>query len=235
MNAAQTTNLACLLTQTARLFPDRAALIQGERQWTWSQIDQRVNAMVSALRHLGLQKGDKILVQCRNSLQLFESCWVAFRLGCVWVPTNFRLTAPEVAYLGASSGATAMITEDTFAAYIDAVRDASPALQHVICIGNHRDGEHSYENLVSQYLGEQPVPATVEYDDPLWFFYTSGTTGKPKAGVLTHGQMSFVVTNHLADLIPATTENDCSIAVAPLSHGPCCYLPRNSTPKFSGS
>ena len=72
----------------------------------------------------------------------------------------------------------------------------------------------------SNSIVAQPVaPAEVGYDDPLWFFYTSGTTGKPKAGVLTHGQMAFVVTNHLAELIPGTTERDCSIAVAPLSHG----------------
>ena len=61
--------------------------------------------------------------------------------------------------------------------------------------------------------------AEVISDTPLWYFYTSGTTGPPKAAMLTHGQMAFVVTNHLADLIPGTDENDCSIAVAPLSHG----------------
>jgi acyl-CoA synthetase (AMP-forming)/AMP-acid ligase II len=219
MNAAQVMNLGRLLTQTARLFPDRPALIQGERQWSWAEIDRRVDAMVGALRELGLQKGDRILVQSRNNLQLFESCWVAFRLGCVWVPTNFRLTPPEVAYLGASSGASAMIVEDVFAAYVDAVREASPALRHVVSIGEPRAGELDYESLVREHLGERPQEATVAYDDPLWFFYTSGTTGKPKAGVLTHGQMSFVVTNHLADLIPGTSEHDCSIAVAPLSHG----------------
>jgi fatty-acyl-CoA synthase len=59
----------------------------------------------------------------------------------------------------------------------------------------------------------------VAYGDPAWFFYTSGTTGRPKAAVLTHGQLSFVVTNHLADLMPGTTERDASLVVAPLSHG----------------
>ena len=59
----------------------------------------------------------------------------------------------------------------------------------------------------------------VDYDDPCWFFFTSGTTGRSKAAVLTHGQMAFVVTNHLADLMPGTTENDASLVVAPLSHG----------------
>jgi acyl-CoA synthetase (AMP-forming)/AMP-acid ligase II len=212
-------NLAQLLAQSARLFPDRPGLIHGEQQWTWSQLDRRVNAMVAALRNLGLKKGDRILVQSRNNLQLFESCWVAFRLGCVWVPTNFRLTASEVAYLGASSGAVAMITEDVFTSYVDAVRASSPALKHVVIVGEPRQGEHGYEALLAENHGACPVPETVDYDDPLWFFYTSGTTGKPKAGILTHGQMAFVVTNHLADLIPGITEKDCSIAVAPLSHG----------------
>ena len=61
--------------------------------------------------------------------------------------------------------------------------------------------------------------AAVDYDDPCWFFFTSGTTGRSKAAVLTHGQMAFVVTNHLADLMPGTTEQDASLVVAPLSHG----------------
>ena len=61
--------------------------------------------------------------------------------------------------------------------------------------------------------------AAVDYNDPCWFFFTSGTTGRSKAAVLTHGQMAFVVTNHLADLMPGTTEHDASLVVAPLSHG----------------
>jgi len=219
LNAAQTTNLAQLLRQAARLFPDRPGVIQESRHWSWSEIDSRVDAMVAALREIGIGKGDRILVQSRNNLQLFESCWVAFRMGCVWVPTNFRLTPPEVAYLGSSGGAKVMLYEQCFAGHVDAVRQASSQLEHVICVGEPRPGESSYEELVARFTGAASHEEAVDYDDPLWFFYTSGTTGKPKAGVLTHGQMAFVVTNHLADLIPATTEKDCSIAVAPLSHG----------------
>ncbi|MFK7966766.1 MAG: acyl-CoA synthetase [Burkholderiaceae bacterium] len=213
MNAAQVMNLAGLLAQTAAQFPDHPGLILGERRWSWSDIDQRVDAMVAALRARGVNQGDRILVQSRNNQALFESCWVAFRLGCVWVPTNFRLTPPEVAYLGESSGASVMLAERDFADHVAAVQAASEHLSHVIWL------DDDYESLVSEHFGQQPDPAVVQADDPLWFFYTSGTTGLPKAGILTHGQMAFVVTNHLADLIPGTTEQDCSIAVAPLSHG----------------
>ncbi len=217
--AAQVMNLGRLLTHTAALYPEHTALIQGEDKWTWSQINARVNAMANALRKLGVRKGDRLLLQSRNNIQTFESGWVAFKLGCVWVPTNFRLTPPEVAYLGASSGAVAMVVEDLFHGHTDAVKAESTTLKHVITIGEPRAGELNYESLIAQNMGEDFAEETVAYDDPLWFFYTSGTTGKPKAGILTHGQMAFVVNNHLADLIPGTTEKDCSIAVAPLSHG----------------
>ncbi len=219
MNAAQVTNLANLLASTARLYPHHPALIAGDRTWTWSEIDARVNAMVAALRAMGIRKGDKILMQSRNNVQMFEFCWVAFRMGCVWVPTNFRLTPPEVAYLGASSNAVAMVVEDLFPEHTDAVRAESRDLRHVITIGSPRSGEHSYEELIARHAGAPSQPETVEAGDPLWFFYTSGTTGKPKAGILTHNQMDFVVNNHLADLIPGTYETDRSIVVAPLSHG----------------
>jgi fatty-acyl-CoA synthase len=219
LNNAQVCNLAQLLRQTAALHGDRPAVIQGDRQWTWREVDDRVDAMVAALREMGIQRGDRLLVHSRNSLALFESCWVAFRLGAVWVPVNFRLTPPEVAYLGASSGAVAMFVDDGFDAHVAAVREAAPALRTVIGMGEGQAGEASWESLIAKHRGAPRWEQTVEASDPLWFFYTSGTTGRPKAGMLTHGQMAFIVTNHLADLIPGTTERDVSIAVAPLSHG----------------
>ena len=219
MSQPQVANLSTLLAQTASLFPDRPGLIQGERVWTWSEINARVDALVQGLQSLGMKAGDKMLVQSRNNAALFESCWAAFRLGAVWVPTNFRLTPPELAYLGRSSEATVMLAEDCFAAHVDAVKSASSQLRHVVTIGQARDGEIGFDDLVKENLGAPTAIAEVDADTPLWYFYTSGTTGRPKAAMLTHGQMAFVVTNHLADLIPGTDENDCSIAVAPLSHG----------------
>jgi fatty-acyl-CoA synthase len=73
--------------------------------------------------------------------------------------------------------------------------------------------------VIADHAGAKVDNAAVDYDDPCWFFFTSGTTGRSKAAVLTHGQMAFVVTNHLADLMPGTTETDASLVVAPLSHG----------------
>ena len=133
-------NLGRLLTHTAKLFPHHTALRQADRAWTWSQINDRVDAMVNALRALGVRPGEKILMQSRNNLQMFEFCWVAFKMGCVWVPTNFRLTPHEVAYLGESSDSVVMVVEDIFAGHVDAVVAASNRIRHVITIGTPRTG-----------------------------------------------------------------------------------------------
>jgi len=216
----QASNLARLLTQTARRLPDATALIWRDQHWSFSALDARVDRAAAALRALGVAKGERVLVHARNGNPMFESMWACWKLGAVWVPTNFRLTPAEVAWLGASSRATVMLRDSGFAAHANAVRAASPALRHVIAVGDARPDELDYESwLVAATPPPPDHEAAVAPDDPCWFFYTSGTTGRPKAAVLTHGQMGFVVTNHLADLLPGTTERDASLVVAPLSHG----------------
>jgi len=220
MGLATAMNLGRLLTQTARRVPDHVALVWRERSWSWAELDARVDRLCAALRQRGIGKGDRVLVHSRNSNAMFESQWACFKIGAVWVPTNFRLTPAEVAYLATASRARAMLRDRVFADYADAVRAAGPWCEFVLAVGDARDGEIDYEQALA--AATPPLPdheADVEYNDPIWFFFTSGTTGRPKAAVLTHGQLAFVVNNHLADLFPGVTERGASLVVAPLSHG----------------
>jgi acyl-CoA synthetase (AMP-forming)/AMP-acid ligase II len=211
-------NLSHFLRQAARRYGGEIGFVRGEDTWTWAELDQRVDAMAAALAARGVKKGDRILVQSKNGNQMFESMFACFRLGAVWVPTNYRQTPGEVAYLAQSSGASAMICHCDFPEYVAAAREAAPAILFVVSIGTAEFGE-DYDALVAQHSGQSVPMASVEHDDPCWFFYTSGTTGRPKAAVLTHGQMAFVITNHLCDLMPGTTHRDASLVLAPLSHG----------------
>ncbi|WP_027210398.1 acyl-CoA synthetase [Burkholderia sp. WSM2232] len=212
-------NLGNLLTDAARRHADQPGFIHAGRSMSWHEINTRVDSVAHGLSRLGVGKGDRILVHSRNNIALFESAWVAFKLGAVWVPTNCRITATEAAYLGESSGAKVMIYEAGFDAHVDAVHAASTELKHVVAIGKPRVGELDYEMLARQMNAPPFAAVDVDRDDPLWFFYTSGTTGRPKAGVLTHGQMAFVLTSHIADLMPGLTHESRSLVVAPLSHG----------------
>jgi acyl-CoA synthetase (AMP-forming)/AMP-acid ligase II len=207
-------NLAHFMRQCARRHGQEIGLVWGDATWTWAALDRRVDALAAALAARGVAKGDRVLVQSKNCNQMFETMFACFRLGAVYVPTNFRQTPEEVAYLGAASGASAMICHRAFPGHAAAVQ----GMRFVISIGPSALGEVN-EAIGAPPDGQAAPTADVEHDDACWFFFTSGTTGRPKAAVLTHGQMGFVVTNHLADLMPGTTHRDASLVVAPLSHG----------------
>ncbi|MBC8259293.1 MAG: AMP-binding protein [SAR324 cluster bacterium] len=209
-------NLAHFADQSARRHGQRLALAWGKSKWNWSEFNARINAMAIVLTNdYGVQKGDRILVQSSNCNQLFESMIVCFRIGAVWVPANFRGTPDDLEWQAKSSGAVGMICHADFPQHVATCKNH---VRFVIAIGVSDFGEN-YDDLVDRHLGQFAPLCEVERDDPCWLFFTSGTTGKPKASVLTHGQMAFVITNHLADLLPGTTEYDVSVVVAPLSHG----------------
>ncbi len=213
-------NLAHLLTQNARRHGNRIGFVWGEKFWTWREIDREVSALAAALAERGIVKGDRILVHSKNCEEMFWSMFAAFRLGAVWVPTNFRLMPDEVAYLATASGAKAFLCHGDFPDHAKIFPTTVSGPAFVWRIGEEGAfGERSVREAIAAHAGAGVANVAVEHDDPCWFFFTSGTTGRSKAAVLTHGQMAFVVTNHLADLTPATTEQDASLVVAPLSHG----------------
>ncbi len=210
-----TSNLANLLFHAAQRYPDRPGLLRGDQVWTWAKLAARVRRAAAALAARGVGKGDRVLVHAVNGPALFETMWTAWALGAVWVPTNVRLTPAEVAYLAQSSRAAAHVIGVAFPEHAEAAASANPARRLSVTIG---EGALSWDELAEEQAA-LAVPADVDRDDPCWLFYTSGTTGRPKAGVLTHGQMAFVTLSHLCDLMPGTTERDVSLVVAPLSHG----------------
>lgn len=213
-------NLAHFLTDIARRHPDAAGFLWGDQGWTWSQIETRSAAFAEALaRRHGVQKGDRVLVQSANSNQMVEAMYACWRLGAIWVPANFRQTPDEVAWLAGFSQARVLLVGPEFPAHAAA---CAPHVDATVTLGD------AYEALITPFLGQSRAAVAVNRDDPCWFFFTSGTTGRPKAAVLTHGQMGFVVTNHLCDLMPGTGPDwgspDASLIVAPLSHGAGIHL-----------
>ncbi len=209
-------NLAYFATQAARRHGSRNALIWGDQCWTWANLNARVQAMAHALTHeYGVKKGDRILVQSSNCNQMFESMLAVFHVGAVWVPANFRGTPDDLDWMAESSGAIGLICHADFPQH---ATKCAPQLAFIISIGAS-DYAKDYDAIVAEHDSRSVPVVDVCRDDPCWFFYTSGTTGRPKASVLTHGQLAFVVTNHLCDLMPGTTEQDSSVVVTPLSHG----------------
>lgn len=213
--STRTMNLGHLLDQTARRLPDAPAWIRGEARLSWATMQARVHALAAVLADAGIGKGDCVLVQSPNGEVMWNSLWACLRLGAVWVPANFRGTPDDLRWMAELSGARALICHADFPAHAAACADL---VGTTLAIGAADFGPDLRAMVDAAHRRSVPL-ADVGRDDPCWLFFTSGTTGRPKAGTLTHGQLGFVVTNHLCDLIPATTEADVSLVVAPLSHG----------------
>ena len=209
-------NLGHFVEQNARRLGAKPAFIWGDRIWDWTEFDARVRALAAALvKEGGIAKGDRVLVQSQNCNQLFETMFACFRIGAIWVPANFRGTPDDLNWMAELSGAKVLICNADFPEH---AKITAPSIEKRFAIGT-ADFGRDVDDLISDFAETHVPLSAVDRDDPAWFFFTSGTTGRPKASVLTHGQLAFVINNHLCDLVPGVTPDDASLVVAPLSHG----------------
>lgn len=221
--STRTTNLAHFLSRNARRLPSKPALVHEDVTLNWAQLDARVSALSMAMRErFEIKAGDRVLVQSANNTQIVEVMLACWRIGAVWVPSNYRQRPDEVAFLAEKADVSLMICEADFPDHAIACERAASRLSNVICIGD--DFGTPYDSLISEYEGVVVSNADVDRDDPCWLFFTSGSTGRPKAVVLTHGQLTFTTLNHLNDLMPGSGPDDVSLVVAPLSHGAGMHL-----------
>jgi long-chain acyl-CoA synthetase len=209
-------NLGQLLTNSARRFPDHPAVTWGERSVTYGDLDRRTDALANGLSGLGVAKGDRVGVLMRNRPELLEAMFACFKAGFCLVPLNSRFTADEIEYHVGDSGAVAVLTDVEGG---PVVRRAVGAGVHVVVAGadDLPEGAVDHEALIAGAPTGSAV-VDVERDDLAWLFYTSGTTGRPKGAMLTHGVLGFVTASWLADLTPMD-ETGVTLHAAPLSHG----------------
>src|SRR5690606_2633121 len=120
---------------------------------------------------------------------------------------NFRLLPDDVVYMADVTQPSVFLCQTEFPDVASAVKRAHPDTELLWLSGASAmpSRADSVAQLIDGALGASVPNAAVESDSPCWLFFTSGTTGRPKAAVLTHGQMAFVITNHLCDLLPDST------------------------------
>ena len=216
-------NLATLLTHTARRLPDHDAIVHGERRWTWRQLDTGVSALARELTARGVRAGDCVLLHSANHVELVQAMFATWRIGAILAPTNCG--SPRRTHRdrqGLPTGADVLPRQPARPRRRRRRGDRHLARGHPVDLRQR----HRCDRRVAPLDGacDRVPDADVEIGDPAWYFFTSGTRGSPKAAVLTHDQMGFVVTNQLADLMPGPTEQDASLVLAPLSHGAGVHL-----------
>lgn len=207
-------NLAEWLARSARAHGGLPSIAVGDtlvRDFTQSA--QRVAALAGGLRdRLGLKPGDRVAVFAKNGPDYAETLYAIWWAGLAAVPINGKLHETEVAYILGHSGAKAVFVSPDLAQ--TAAHDLSPDVP-LICFGSP---EHE-ALLTAEGVALTPVPD----DDLAWLFYTSGTTGRPKGAMLSHGNLAAMTWGYFACL-DRLEPGGAILHAAPMSHGSGIYI-----------
>ena len=207
-----TSQLIARIVQTAG---SQLATVNGERQQTWQQFQEKIARFAGGLQALGVAKDDCVAMLALNSDRYFEFMYAVPWAGAVFQPINTRLAGPEVVYWLNDSEAKVVLVDSSFSGLIDDIRPQLKYAKHFVFVDEvaHPEGYGSYNDLVSA----QPVAdAGRQGDDVVALFYTGGTTGRSKGVMLTH-------TNLVVNALQAVAVMDCQpgdkvLHVAPMFH-----------------
>jgi len=215
--AAPAANVAALLLRTARTWPSLCALAHGERACVdYATFARRATRLAANLRRAGLAPGARVALVSRNVPGYVEALFACWWAGLVAVPVNAKLHPKELAFVIGDSGARFAFVDDAWHAALSAAAVGADALRDAVVFGSPAyaamaDGDHE--------LPLEPVATR----DAAWLFYTSGTTGRPKGVVITHGNLYAMTLAFLADVLPVAP-GDAILHPAPLSHGSGLYV-----------
>src|SRR3954447_7554379 len=210
-------NVANWLAATARQRPHAPALLTGfDLDADYATFARRAAAIGAALaRDYGIATGDRVALFASNCTQYLECLYGIWWIGAAAIPINAKLHGREAAWICSDAGAKlTFVSDDTVEALAEAASDL-PATMQTLSMDSAayramRDGDGN------------PLPLARETDDLAWLFYTSGTTGRPKGVMLSHGNLVAATLCYIADVDTATPD-DVSLYAAPISHGAGLY------------
>jgi acyl-CoA synthetase (AMP-forming)/AMP-acid ligase II len=210
-------NVGRFLANAAERDPAKPAFVWGDEMLSYSQANARSEGLAGALRRFGLANGDRVGVLMPNCPQLLESMFATWKAGGCVVPLNARFRGEEIAYHLADARARAVIFSEEYRDVMAAISDRIPCVERFICVGAPLADQLPYGELTAEGPGAS-AGVDVTDQDLAWLFYTSGTTGRPKGAMLTHGVLTFVSVGWVADLMSLGPE-DVGLHAAPLTHG----------------
>ncbi|WP_375402981.1 AMP-binding protein [uncultured Sphingomonas sp.] len=162
-----------------------ALIIPDERSFTFAEIDALAARFAGGLASQGIERGASVVLYLPNGWRWVVAYHAIARIGAVVIPTNILLTPQEVRYMAQDAGALALIVPDEAQALFDA------PVGFVVTPGG-APGTVPFDDLTR---AAPLAPATTAPDDLLAISYTSGTTGKPKGVMLSHGNVMASVTH----------------------------------------
>lgn len=178
---------ADIVYRNALLYPDEVAFKYGPEKVTFGEFNVRVNSLIHGLQSLGVKKGDVLGVLSWNCLEYVDVYGAAMKGGFITSPFNTRLQANELDYIINYSEANTLFVGPELVDMANSLRPRLPKVRNFISVEGRAPGMICYQDLLSRNPEEEP-DVQVEEDDPLFIFYTSGTTGLPRGALYTNAR-----------------------------------------------
>ncbi|HEU5197646.1 MAG TPA: AMP-binding protein [Methylomirabilota bacterium] len=203
-----------ILARHAAAQPGKAAVIDGERCWTWREYHDLRNRLTNALTALGLASGEHAVLYAHNCAEVMLISAAVRAVGAIPVPMNHRLTAEEAAYILDNSDGAMLFAGDAFLPIVERVREGAARLRHVVTVGDER--RPWAEPLADLLASGSSAPVNGPEGLGGSMLYTAGTTGKPK-GARRNGGDPRAVLPRLAAM-NCVAPDDVHLVAGPMYH-----------------
>ena len=183
-------NIADLAEHAVDAVPDRVALICGDEQITYVQLEEKANRLAHYLIDHGVRKGDKVGLYCRNRIEIVIAMLGIVKAGAILVNVNYRYVEGELRYLFDNSDMVALVHERQYADRVSAVLPEVPNVRTVLVVDD--GSEKDYRRYGGVEFNEALAQGSPERDfgersaDDIYLLYTGGTTGFPKGVMWRH-------------------------------------------------
>src|SRR5919202_5664428 len=171
------------LRRSAYLFPDKTAVVYGDRRYTYKEFEERVNRLASHLREeANLLKGDRVAFLCPNSPPMLEAHFAVPAAGNILVSINTRLAKDEVKYIVEHSNSKVVFVDAELEELLEGVDDTV----EVVRVENAGEEGDPYEKYLAEGSPESVESVLEDEEETISVNYTSGTTGRPKGVMYTY-------------------------------------------------
>ena len=216
-------NIAWWVQRWAELHPDKLAIIFEEQRISYGDLCRRADRTSCWLQSMGIEKGDRVAVMLHNCPEFIDLYLACSRLGAIFVPINFRITARELKYFIKNCRPRLFIYGDEFTNIVNSFNLNNYLPPIVTCVVGDKNCDNNIFNFYNEtvkfdgkraFLTKSLGPADPE--EPQVIMYTSGTTGRPKGAVLSHRKTFFNCLN--ADIFFELHFSDIMLIFLPLFH-----------------
>lgn len=212
-----------VFTRAAHYFPDHIIVERigagPHRRMTYQTLTERALRLAHALQQLGVKPGDRVATLLWNNSAHLEAYLAIPMIGAICHTLNLRLHPNELAYIVNHAQDRVLLVDASLLPLYEAFRH-EVTLEHVIVVGEaaHQANTLSYESMLATATPSltELVPASAS--TPAFLLYTSGTTGRPKGVLYTHGQLALAALALTSTITFAVSQDDCILFSVPMFH-----------------